>query len=290
MVIGYNVVMKKLAIILDSFCGKNKHQVESHQDFYFIPLKVIADGVEYLDGVDKPTTELFSILNHAKEVKTSQPSPATFEETFTKLSNEYETVIYLSLSSSLSGTYQTASMIAQDFKNVFVINNHMVGSAFFVLGEYLVKKAETASQKDLIALATDYVTNEVTPTYVIPRDIDAFIRGGRLGKAVAFVLEKLKAVPIISYEDEEKLHKKMVKRSGSSAIDYAIEKMAKMAEEVGNNVIFQVCHTLDDKFAKEAKAKLEALGYRVDYELTSSIINAHTGDGAHSIGFYKKLD
>lgn len=280
--------MKKLAIIVDSFCGKDKSQVESIENFHYIPLKVIVDGKEYLDGVDMPHTKLFDLINKGTEVKTSQPAPATVLSIFEEASKKYENVIYLPLSPCLSGTFQTAKMLAEDFKNIHILPNHLVGIEFFQLGQYLLNNAEKMSIKDLIAFAQDYITNESGPKYVIPRDIDAFIRGGRLGKAVAFVLEKLKAVPIISYEDEEKLHKKMVKRSGSSAIDYAIEKMTALAEEKGTKDFF-ICHTLDEKFAQEAKAKLEALGYHVHYELTSSIINTHTGDGAHSIGYYKKL-
>lgn len=280
--------MKKLAIILDSFCGREKSQVEANENFYFIPLKVVIDGKEYKDGVDLPHTELLKLSNTAKEVKTSQPSPAEVEELFSKLSKEYEMVIYLSVGSALSGTFQTASMLAQEYKNIHVINNHLVGREFMEISHHLMSKANELLPAGILALAEDFIKN-AGATYVIPRDVDAFIRGGRLGKAVAFVLEKLKAVPIISYEDEEKLHKKMVKRSGSSAIEYAIEKLTAMAQEQGNDVTFLICHTLDETFAKEAKHKLESQGYKVEYELTSAIINAHTGDGAHSIGFYKKI-
>lgn len=280
--------MKKLAIVLDSFCGKDKKQVEAHEDFYFIPLKAIIDGKEYLDGVDLPHTKMLDLINKAKEVKTSQPAPATSVALIEDLSKKYETVIYLPIGSALSGTFQTAKMLANDFQNVYVLNNHLVGVEFIELGKHLIKLAQTKSEKEVIAFAESYI-KESGPKYVIPRDVDAFIKGGRLGKAIAFVLEKLKAVPIISFEDEEKLHKKMVKRSGSSAIDYALDKLVPLAKEKGIKD-FHICHTLDETFAKESKAKLEAQGFRVHYELTSSVINTHTGDGAHSIGFYKKLD
>lgn len=128
--------MKKIAIILDSFCGRDKKTVEKISDHYFLPLRIIINGKEYYDdGSTLNAEELMKEANGADDVKTSQPSPAMTEELFETLSKEYENVIYLCLGSALSGTYQTASVISKEYKNVHVINNFMVGAAFTELSD-----------------------------------------------------------------------------------------------------------------------------------------------------------
>ena len=281
--------MKKLAIILDSFSGRDKKTVEKMKDHYFLPLRIIIDGKEYYDdGLTKSAKELMAEANMAADVKTSQPSPGMVEELFKKLSKEYEGVIYLCLGSALSGTYQTAKVMAQDYDNVEVINNFLVGAAFEELSTHLVEEAEKgATLNESVQTGTDY--GKMYPTYVVPKDNKAFIRSGRLGKAAAFMLQKMHAVPIIGFEDTEKLHKKMIKRSGGKAIEYAIEKLL---ETIPNkdDVQFLVTHTLDEEFVKIAKTKFKEKGIsNVKSELAAGIINAHTGDGAMSIGAYKKF-
>lgn len=281
--------MKKLAVILDSFSGRDKKTVEKMKDHYFLPLRVIIDGKEYYDdGTTKNAKELMAEANKAADVKTSQPSPAMVEELFKKLSKEYEGVIYICLGSALSGTYQTAKVMAKDFDNVEVINNFLVGRAFEELSTHLIEEAtKGATLNELVQTGTEY--GKMYPTYVVPKDNKSFIKSGRLGKAAAFMLQKMHAVPIIGFEDTEKLHKKMIKRSGGKAIDYAIEKLLENVPKP-DEVQFMITHTLDEEFVKIAKSKFKEKGItNVAAELAAAIINAHTGDGSISIGAYKKF-
>lgn len=280
--------MKKIAIILDSFCGRDKKTVEKLADHYYLPLRIIINGKEYYDdGTTIDAESLMKEANMADDVKTSQPSPAMTEELFEKLSKEYENVVYLCLGSALSGTFQTASVISKEYKNVHVINNFLVGKSFVELSTWLHKEAEAGKPiKELISFADKY--GSLYPAYVIPKNNKAFIRSGRLGKATAFMLQKMNAVPIIGYEDKEKLHKKMIKRSGAKAIEYALDKLFEKVKDKNNTQVL-ITHTLDEEFVNIARKKIQERGFDVITELATGVINGHTGDGSISISAYDKL-
>lgn len=281
--------MKKLAIVLDSFCGRGKKEIEKNKDHFYIPLKVYVDGKEFLDdGETYSFEEAMKLINKAKDVKTSQPSPATIEDTFKDLSEKYENVIYLSVGTPLSGTYQTASMIANEFKNVHVVDSCLVGKAFLELSDHLIDTAaKDIDIKDILKHAREYATE--SPTYVIPKNIDAFVRGGRLSRAVTAMLQKLKAVPIIGYEDTKKLHKKMVKRSGQKAVHYAVEKIVEFGKQNKKDYVYIITHTLDKELVDIAVKCFKEHKITPIVELATGIINAHVGDGAISIGLFEKI-
>ena len=275
--------MKKLAIIVDSFVGQEKKAVEKNKDFYFVPMKAILNDKEYLDGQDIPHKDLLRLTYVAKTAKTSQPSPATLVDYFDKLSKTYEQVIYFPLSGSLSGTERTATTFANEYKNVYVVPQIFVGDTSIVFG----KHAQDMYKKDgNINKILNWLNKRAFefPTYVVPMTNDAIIRGGRLGKTAATILQKFKTVPIIGLENNEKLKRKMIKRSGSKAVKWAIEKMVKEFEKDMDSVEWFICHNINDDNAVIAEKIIRDAGYNfASKQLTSGTIAIHTGDGAISI-------
>lgn len=283
--------MKKLAIIVDSFSGRSKKEVEKMPNHFFLALRIIINGKEYKDGIDQSKSDLMELSNKNSDIKTSQPSPAEIEELFKKLSKEYENVIYLVTPPCLSGTNQTAQMIANDFKNIYVVPGVAVGSAYFELSQYLLKESEKGTNiKELVTFSQKYVND--LPTFVIPKDVQAFVRGGRMGKSLSLIFDKMRLIPIILMDDLTKLKKKAVKKTGRKAAEYAINKLLEIMQNSKAKIKdyqFLICYTLDNAFAKKAIAMMKERKFNVKTELTTPITNAHTGNGAYSIGAYRKL-
>ena len=283
----YNVFMKKLAIVLDSFNGKNEQDLKNiNENIHFLPLKAIFDGVEYLDGIDETPERLIDLSHEAEDVKTSQPSPATMEDLFSKLSEEYENVIYFPLNKSLSGTIQTARMITNDMDNVHIIDNWMVGEAFTEISKWLLRN-EDKDINILLEKATDY--GKKPPTYIVPKDNESFIKSGRLGKAQAFILEKLHSVPVICYNGE--LSKKIIKRSGKKAISFAVKKIKEYVESTQGKFRFVINRGTDKEFLQHTIDEFVAqTGEEPLVQLSCSLIAVHTGNGALGIGAYELLE
>ena len=281
--------MKKLAIIVDSFCGKSKESVESINDFYYLPLKTILDGKEYIEGMTETNEKLLEASYKAKDAKTSQPSPASVLDLYNKLSKRYEQIIYLPASSALSGAHDSAKAMSSDYNNIHVINNILVGTSLILRG----KEAQEMYNNSNIDKVIKFLEKEGNyySTYVVPKHNDAFIRGGRLGKTAAAILKKLKTVPIIGFEDNVKLHKKMIKRSGKRAVQWAVDKIIKdySSELSDDKHEWLICHTTDMENVDLLINILKEYGYtNFVKELTSSVVAIHTGNGALSVGIRKK--
>lgn len=97
----------KVQLVTDSSSDIPKNLVEKYQ-IEVVPLSIIIDDEVYLDGVEIDTETFYQKLPLAKELpKTSQPTPQAFLEAFKK-ANERGPVLCITLSSGLSGTYQSA--------------------------------------------------------------------------------------------------------------------------------------------------------------------------------------
>lgn len=98
-----------IKIVTDSAADLPKELIEKY-NINVVPLTVKIDGVEYREGIDLSNEEFQTKMLNSKELpKTSQPSPAIFSNIFQKLSQDGH-VLCLTLSSKLSGTFQSANI------------------------------------------------------------------------------------------------------------------------------------------------------------------------------------
>jgi DegV family protein with EDD domain len=134
----YNKTMKKLGIILDSFAGRDKKDLEKN-GINYLPHLIYVNGKEYLDGVNITIKEMNEHAKKDKSLKSSLPSPKSLLKTFEETSKKYDDVLYLTMGSALSGTYQAALLISQDYKNVTVMDNYFVGPQMYNIA---IKKAQ----------------------------------------------------------------------------------------------------------------------------------------------------
>ena len=90
--------------------------------FTVVPLTVSFGEKDYIDGVTLNKQEFYQKLVSSQELpKTSQATPAAFEEVFRKLQEQGDEAVVITVSSRLSGTYQSACIAAEDFNNVRVV-------------------------------------------------------------------------------------------------------------------------------------------------------------------------
>ena len=107
--------MKKIGIITDCTCDLTKEMYEKY-NIEVLPLYVVMKGKTYQDGIDITTEEMYKLVDKYNELpKTSNVSPAKFEEFFKYYLEKYESIIYYGIGSDLSGTYQNAKIAASEF-------------------------------------------------------------------------------------------------------------------------------------------------------------------------------
>ena len=116
-----------VAIVTDSNSGIFEEEGKI-LGVHVIPMPVILEGKTYYEGIDLTHEEFYQCLEEKREVFSSQPSPAEVLDMWDKLLlSEYDELVYIPMSSGLSGSCQTAQVLAQDYEEkVQVVDNHRI--------------------------------------------------------------------------------------------------------------------------------------------------------------------
>src|SRR5579884_740575 len=216
--------MQPVRIVTDSTCDLPRSICEQ-LGIVVVPLNVHFGETIYRDGVDITSDQFFEMLATSPELpKTSQPATALFEETYNRLAAEGSAIVSIHLSAKLSGTFQAASMARDAIRNRCLIEVVDSRSASLGLGLIVMAAAEMAqvgaSQRDIISYVRRLVPN--VHVVCVVETLEYLQRGGRIGRARAFLGTLLNIRPIIKLEDGEVQPVEKV-RTRSKAIDWLVE-------------------------------------------------------------------
>lgn len=193
-----------IKIITDSTSDINL-DLAKELDITIVPLRVIFDDQEFFDGVDITNEQFYDKLVVSKNLPTtSQPAPEQYIPYFEEAKAKGDSVIVITISSKLSGTYQSA-VIAKDMAEYEDI--HIVDSLTVTLGlQLLVRKAITLKNQGMSAEAiADQLENTKTKVklYALLESLEYLKKGGRLSGMSAFAGGLLNIKPIIEVRDGE---------------------------------------------------------------------------------------
>lgn len=144
--------MEKIRIITDSASDLS---ASTREDLTILPLAIRFGDTEYLDGVTISHHEFYEKLIESDTLPTtSLVSPAAFEEVYARAVADGETVIAITISGRLSGTYQSATIAAEDFAGkVFVIDSYNATIGEGILVRYaLLLKDQGLSAKEIVGI------------------------------------------------------------------------------------------------------------------------------------------
>lgn len=117
----------KTAVVTDTNSGITVAEGRKN-GIYVLPMPVIIENDCYLEGEDITNAELYDAMNRHREVSSSQPSPGSIISLWdTVLQDGYEEIVYIPMSSSLSGSCENAMQLAMDYgEKVHVVDNHRI--------------------------------------------------------------------------------------------------------------------------------------------------------------------
>lgn len=193
--------MSKIAIVTDSNCGMMPAE-GNRLGIHILPMPVLIDGQTYYEGKNLSSSEFYRKLSSGFAVSTSQPSPGNVLAVWNKLIQEYDEIIHIPMSSSLSNTCQTARMLANEKPfcgKVFVVDNHRISvtQAQSVLdAKYLSQAGYSAAeiQKILEREALD------ASIYIAVNTLEYLKKGGRITPAAAAIGTILNLKPVLTIQ------------------------------------------------------------------------------------------
>jgi len=228
-----------------------------------VPLHVRFGTEVYRDGVDLTADQFFDRLPHSKALPiTSVPSPGDFAETYNKLAEETDEILVITLTSKLSGTNNVAKQSIGLTKRKCRIE--VIDSQMAIMGQGLI--VITAARAAQAGANFDEVLGIVNRN--IPRvdfraafdTLEYLQRGGRIGKAQAFLGSVLKINPILGMKDGE-ICPYGRERSRAKALEHFVEYATALDEAQ------MLVERFSSKFPKE----------RIYLSRTSPVIGTHTG-------------
>ena len=253
-----------------------------------VPISVNIDGKEYRCGVDITSDKFYELLQSAKEFpRTSQPSPQSFIEIFEQVKADGDQLIYLSLSSALSGTYQCALMAKEmvDCDNIYIIDTLSVTHLIELMAAYardLINRGLTAGE---IADRCEELKSKVI-IYAGVDTLEYLYKGGRLSRASAAVGELAGIKPIITVKDGrvELIGKSLGKQRAMNTI---LEKIK--SHNIDPDFPMYSLYTCGTENCEALEEKLKSNGYTVADRLqVGATIGAHVGPGVYAVMFVEK--
>ena len=257
-----------------------------------IPLKVRFGDTEYLDGVTLRPKQFFEKLIETDELpKTSQITPYEYEQEFEKARSAGDQLICLTISSGVSGCYQSACFAAQEYEDcVTVIDTQQFCISQYIIVERAVQLRDQGLSYEEIVRT---IREELKESHVIAVfDTLEYLRlGGRLSAAAALTGTLLSIKPVLTIEDGivKILGKARGSRHSENMLTENIAKLGKI--DYDRPVCLGYTGTNDDflqKYVRDSKALYEGYEDHLQVAEVGATIGTYSGPGAIAVAFFAK--
>ena len=275
-------------IIVDSSTDVSEEYREKIQ---FVPLTVRFGDKEYLDGVELSKHQFYEMLVESDALPTtSQATPAAFAEYLESVASAGDSAVVITLSSKLSGTYQSAVLAAEDYPNIYVVDSQSVAIGTGVLAQYAVELAQQGMGAEEIAQVLTHQREKVCVVALLDT-LEYLKKGGRISKTVAFAGGVLNIKPVVTVQDGAValIGKARGSRNGNNLL---VEKIREAGGvDFGRPVLLGytgLSSTLLEKYVEDSKALWADHVDKLDGCLLCSVIGTHVGPGAVAVAFFRK--
>lgn len=287
--------MTKIAVVTDSNSGITQSQA-GELGVHVLPMPFIINEKTYLEDINLTQEEFYKKLADGVNVSTSQPSPEDVMSLWDELLKSYDEIVHIPMSSGLSGSCQTALMLAEEYDGrVQVVNNQRISvtqrqSALDAL--YLVSKGMNAKEiKDF--LETDKFNSSI---YIMLDTLYYLKKGGRITPAAAAIGTMLKLKPVLQIQGEklDAFAKARTASQGKTIMINAIKndietRFGGMTPQKG--IWLQIAHSDNEEAALAFKEEILEVfpGYDIVISPLSLSIACHIGPGSLAFACCKKI-
>lgn len=278
----------KIRIITDSGCDMLPPYAPN---LTVLPLTITFGEESFLDGVELDHHRFYEKLIEGEELPTtSQIAPAAFEEAFQRAVDAGEAVVCVTLSSKLSGTYQSARIAAEGFAGqVWVVDSENVTIGQRLLVERAVELAGQGLDAAQLSVRLDQEKKDIRLVALLDT-LEYLKRGGRISPSIAMVGGLLSIKPVVAVENGEVvlLGKARGSKNGNNLLIQLIQKTSGV--DFGRP--YRLGYTgLDDGLLQKYIADSVQLWQDHVEELPVSTvggaIGTHVGPGAVAVAFFR---
>ena len=261
---------------------------------YYLDGKVCKDDF----GATNPPAQLYAKMLAGADAKTSQISAGDYMSHFEQFLAAGQDVVHVTLSSGISGTYNSAcaarDQLAEKYpdRHVYVVDSLAASSGYGLLMDKLAELRDGGMGAAELATWAEEHKSEVQHWF-FSSDLTFFIRGGRISKAAGLVGGMLKICPVMDVAPDGSLAVKEKIRTKAKAINRVVEKMEELAEGgldySGKCYISQSeCKADALEVAARVEERFSKLDGKVEVFPIGATIGVHTGPGTVALFFWGK--
>lgn len=279
----------KIAVVTDSTAVMRKEVLDNSPNLYTVPLQILVGEDVYADGIDLSQEEFFELVNTVEKIpSTSQPSVGVVLDLFEKLKEEYDQIIYITISSKISGTYSTGRLAAGQVEDMDIVVFDSLNTS--VIQHMLTEEALKLVQegKDVFEIKEQLkVYREKAQIYLVVDDLKHLGRTGRVNNLSAIVGALLKIKPILHFEEGYiNLHKKVrtLGRAHLEVIDYM------RTLELSDDTTIMIAHAKGYDSAIKVQRTIKEIypNHKIEISELSPVISVHTGPNTVGVGWINR--
>ncbi len=286
--------MSKIAIVTDSNSGITQAQAKE-MDVSVLPMPFMIDEETYYEDITLSQPEFYEKLMAGSAVVTSQPTPESVMNLWDELLKENDEIVHIPMSSGLSGSCQSAVMLAEDYDGkVHVVNNQRISvtqrqSVLDALE--LIKQGKNAAEiKDF--LEKDKFNSSI---YIMLDTLYYLKKGGRITPAAAALGTILKLKPVLQIQGDklDAFAKARTVSQGKTIMINAIrnDMNNRFGGATPDNICLAMAYTHDLKAAEQFREEVrEAFpGFDIYMDPLSLSVSCHIGPGALAVTCCKRI-
>ncbi len=282
--------MPKIAVVTDSNSGISQKEADE-RGLSVVPMPFTINEKTYYEGVNLTREEFYQWMEDGADISTSQPTPSSVKEAWDKALESCDEIVHIPMSSGLSGSCQSAMLLAQDYGGrVQVVNNQRIS---VTLKRSVLDAREMAARGMTAAQIKDELerVKMEASIYIMLDTLTHLKKGGRITPAAAAVGSLLRIKPVLQIKGE-RLDAFSKARTLSQGKNVMISTMKHDIETLYDNDVwlYAVQGYVPDRFAEFAAEVREAFpGREVEEDMLSLSIACHIGPGALAIACSKKI-
>lgn len=255
-------------------------------------------GRDYLDdlGQSVPPETLYRRMSEGADTKTSQITIGEYEEYFETMLKEGKDVLHLTLSSGISGTYNSACIARDELsvkypeRKIYVVDSLAASSGYGLLMETLADMRDSGIELDALH---DWVNENRLRLqhWFFSTDLTFYIRGGRISKTSGFIGSVLSICPLLNVDFEGRLIPREKIRTKKKVVERIVEQMEANAQDgtayAGKCFISQsACMEDAQAVAALIEERFPKLKGNVEIYPIGATIGSHTGPGTVALFFW----
>lgn len=287
--------MSKIAVVTDSNSGITQ-KAAKELGIFVLPMPFNINDETYFEDIDLTQEQFYEKLTEGAEIFTSQPSIEAITSLWDELLKEYDEIVHIPMSSGLSGSCQTAMMLAQEYEGkVFVVNNQRISvtqrqSALDAME--LAKQGKSGAEIKKLLEDTKFDSS----IYITLDTLKYLKKGGRITPAAAALGALLKLKPVLQIQGEklDAFSKARTMKQAKATMINAIKNdiAARFCPEGGyEGMKLQIAYTKNSDVAVEFQKEIEKEfpGVPICIAPLSLSVSCHIGPGALALACTKDI-